>query len=131
MTIRVGRWLSDNGGGLEILAIGPDGALTGRYQTKVGMPDPDAWFDLQGVSDGKLIGFAVLWKNQSEQHASLTSFAGRYLAPGEQDGLGDRSRERIEAQWHLVRLFEEDDPRKPHALWETFLANSSIWYWTP
>ena len=51
------------------------------------------------MTDGKLIGFTVLWKNQSEQHGSLTAFAGRCLAKGEKDGLGDSSRERIEAQW--------------------------------
>jgi hypothetical protein len=83
------------------------------------------------MTDGMLIGFTVLWKNQSEQHASLTTFAGRYLAKGEQDGLGDSSRERIEAQWHLARLHDNDDPSKPHAMWETFLTNSAVWYWTP
>jgi hypothetical protein len=131
MTIRVGRWLSQNGGGLEILSIGPGAHFTGRYQTKVGKPDPNAWFDAHGMTDGMLIGFSVLWKNQSEQHASLASFAGRYLAQGEQDGLGDASRERIEAQWHLARLHDDDDPGKPHAMWETFLTNAAIWYWTP
>ncbi|SAL13236.1 Avidin family protein [Caballeronia choica] len=131
MTIRVGRWLSSNGGGLEIVSIGPGAHFTGRYQTKVGKPDPNAWFDAQGMTDGALIGFTVLWKNQSEQHASLTTFAGRYLAQGEQDGLGDASRERIEAQWQLARLYDDDDPGKPHAMWETFLSNSAVWYWTP
>jgi hypothetical protein len=131
MTIRVGRWLGANGGGLEILSIGPSAQLTGRYQTKVGKPDPNAWFDAHGMTDGMLIGFTVLWKNQSEQHPSLASFTGRYLAKGEQDGLGDSSRERIEAQWHLARLYADDDPAKPHRMWEMFLTNSAVWYWTP
>ena len=64
MTIRVGRWLGPNGGGLEILSIGPGAHFTGRYQTKVGLPDPNAWFDAHGMTDGALIGFTVLWKNQ-------------------------------------------------------------------
>jgi len=131
MTIRVGRWLGRNGGGLEILSVEPGARFTGRYQTKVGMPDPNAWFDAYGMTDGTLIGFTVLWKNASEAHASLTTFAGRYLAKGEQDGLGDASRERIEAQWVLARLCDDDDPGKPHAMWETFLSNSAVWYWTP
>ena len=54
MTIRVGRWLGENGGGLEILSIGPGAYFTGRYQTKVGKPDPNAWFDAHGMTDGKL-----------------------------------------------------------------------------
>ena len=131
MTIRVERWLSRNGGGLEILSIGPGAHFTGRYQTKVGLPDPSAWFEAHGMTDGALIGFTVLWKNQSEQHGSLTTFAGRYLAKGDQDGLGDSTRERIEAQWHLARLNDHDDPGKPHAMWETFLTNTAVWYWTP
>ena len=64
-------------------------------------------------------------------YGSLTSFTGRYLAKGERDGLGDSSRERIEAQWHLARLYDDDDPGKPHAMWETFIANSAVWYWAP
>ncbi|MEJ8821342.1 avidin/streptavidin family protein [Variovorax humicola] len=131
MTIRIGRWLGRNGSGLEILSIGEGGHLTGRYQTKVGFPDPGAWFDAHGMTDGMLIGFTVLWKNQKEQHGSLTSFTGRYLAKGTEDGLGDSSRERIEALWHLARLNDGDDPAKPHAMWETFLTNSTVWYWTP
>ena len=63
MTIRVGRWLSRNGGGLEILSIGPGAHFTGRYQTKVGKPDPNAWFETHGMTDGALVpglyGFEV------------------------------------------------------------------------
>jgi hypothetical protein len=62
---------------------------------------------------------------------SLTTFAGRYLAKDERDGLGDVSRERIEAQWQPARLYDDDDPGKPHAMWETFISNSAVWYWTP
>ena len=131
MTIRNGRWLGRNGGGLEILSIGSDAHFTGRYQTKVGLPDPNAWFDAHGMTDGALIGFTVLWKNQAEQHASLATFTGRYLAAGEQDGSGDASKERIEALWHLARLNDQDDPSKPHAMWDTFITNASVWYWTP
>jgi len=47
MTIRVGRWLGPNGGGLEIVSIGQDARFTGRYQTKVGKPDPNAWLRRQ------------------------------------------------------------------------------------
>ena len=60
--------------------------------------------------------------------------ADRMIPPspkGEQDGLGDSSRERIEAQWHLARLYADDDPGKPHRMWEMFLTNSAVWYWTP
>ena len=68
------------------------------------------------MTDGTLIGFTVLWKNQSEQHGSLTTFAGWYLVQGEQDGLGDPSRERIEAQWVLACRYDDDDPHKPHTM---------------
>ncbi|MDM0113509.1 avidin/streptavidin family protein [Variovorax sp. J22R133] len=131
MSIRTGRWLGRNGGGLEILAVAPGGHVSARYQTKVGKPNPNAWFDAHGMTDGRLIGFTVLWQNSTEQHGSLATFTGRYLGAGDADGFGDSARERIEAQWHLARLFDDDDPGKPHAMWETFLTNATVLYWTP
>lgn len=52
--IRSGKWLGKSGGGLDLTLT--NGVVSGRYQTKVGRPDPNAWYDVTG-----LIGFVVLW----------------------------------------------------------------------
>jgi hypothetical protein len=128
--IRIGKWLGNDGGGLEIISIN-NGHMIGRYQTKVGLPKADAWFPAYGATDGVLIGFSVLWKNDTEQHDSLTSWTGRHLDAGVADGLGDRARERIEMQWHLARLYRDDKGGEPYPMWEMFLANHGVLYWTP
>jgi hypothetical protein len=128
--VRPGKWLGNNGGGLEITSIA-NGQLIGRYQTAVGRPRATEWFPAYGATDGVLIGFSVLWKNDTGEHGSLTSWTGRHLDAGVPDGLGDHSRERIEMQWHLARLKRDDDPASPYAMWEIFITNYSVLYFNP
>ncbi len=125
--ITSGRWLNQNGGGLEILST-QGRRFEGRYQTKVGSPDPDDWFDVVGMTDGTLIGFTVLWENSAKHHQSLTSWAGRFYPAGDTQGLGNSSRDRIEFQWHLARLTKGDDHSVPTQYWEMFLTNCGVLY---
>jgi Avidin family len=117
--IRSGIWQGEEGSIFALTVTGK--SVSGSYQTAQGSPRLKDRFDVTGFTDGELIGFVVLWKNDPEEdHHSVTSWAGRYG----QDAKG----EYIVAMWHLVHKYNDRLRNEPTEEWDSFMSYSGKWY---
>ena len=130
MSVRPGKWLASDGGGLTISEVSGR-TLSGSFRSTEGRVSPDESFDVIGFTNGKVVGFTVLWERDGGPNAnSLAVWAGRYFEAGEgqKGALGDHTRERIECNWHLHRLFQEDGST-PNNMWEGSHVGYAVFYW--
>jgi hypothetical protein len=108
-----GHWRSPEKSSVFIRQTVPH--VEGWYATRVGS---DAALGkrhpLIGFALGDLCGFVVAW----EGAASVTSWTGRLVS-------GPDGSPALHALWHLARA-EKGTPPVATALWETFLANVSV-----
>lgn len=107
-----GTWHNDLDSQME-LKVGADGALSGKYRTRVGAPQDSEEFALVGSVNGDLIAFVVNWG----AYGSVTAWVGQHTA----DEGG--AHERIVTLWHLGKNLSEG--AEAGALWGAITAGAN------
>jgi hypothetical protein len=94
-----GLWYNESGSTMEIINLGDNGLIQGKYKSSVG--DAKSWYSLTGFVDplssqgSQTIGFVVLWSNaqHGDSHA-VTTWSGQYQI--------DKGEEVIHTTWLLT-----------------------------
>jgi len=105
-----GVWHNQYGSEMRI-AVSPEGRLTGRYRTGVGLARPTGEFELCGFAHGDLIVFSVDFGKHG-----LTAWVGHH-APG-------GAAEAIHALWHMA--VKVPHPERPEDQWKSIWSGSDV-----
>ena len=112
-----GTWYNQHDSRMT-LQVTATGAVSGTYQTGVGLPDRQETFPVAGFAAGDLIAFTVNFGS----HGSLTAWAGQHT----RDGSGT---ERLDTMWYLARNVPDAD--EPQRLWGGIWSGADVFRRTP
>jgi hypothetical protein len=71
-------WKNQRGSEMSLVNIDPKGAFTGKFVNHAaGSPCENTPFDVHGQAHGDHVRFSVVWKNETQDCKSHTSWYGR------------------------------------------------------
>ncbi len=104
-------WLNELGSKMHFNLAGPNGEITGWYETAVGVKNPKKRYPLVGWGKGDIISFTVNF----EDDGGLTVWAGHLQSV-------DQSQAEIKTLWYLAE--EGKNPEDPSQDWSQTLAGA-------